>query len=74
MDDVESNFTQALTNNKSAISLESAYGKSKMSKKDLAQFMKEKLAQTKVASQATTLKSATEPQKSHFVKPPKPQT
>jgi hypothetical protein len=50
-----------------------------MNKKDLAAFMKAKLAQTKVGSEMMTNKSAVGPSKQNFTKPkpppqPKPAT
>lgn len=69
MDDATSNYTQTTANGGHSSSLnkdnssqksQSVFGgigfasKSKMTKKDLAAFMKEKLAQTKIASEVKT--------------------
>ena len=70
MDDVQSNFThQVSTDEKSQTS---SMFKPKMTKKDLAAFMKEKLGQTKISSSVTTQVSAIGPPKTNFTKPVKP--
>ncbi len=52
LDDVQSNFSQAVSTDSKEQSV--FQGKQKMSKKDLAAFMKAKLSQTKISNEVTT--------------------
>jgi hypothetical protein len=62
MEDVESNYSAARMHDDSSM----AVLKHKMTKKDMAAFMKEKLKQTKISSEAKSLQSATGPPQKNF--------
>jgi hypothetical protein len=75
MDDAQSNFTHQVSTDDKSQTSSMFLNKPKMTKKDLAAFMKAKLGQTKISSSVTTQVSAIGPPKTNFqkqVKPSKP--
>ena len=69
LDDVDSNYSAAQMHSSDSKSLGFSQSKSKMSKKDMAAFMKAKLSQTKISSEQKTQASASGTTQKNF-KPP----